>query len=547
MPGLTHPKRDDASATRSGREHGPERHERDTSEGAGRAAGSWYRRRVSASEQRWIRSQRAAVVELGDGAVALVARDGRVLRLDEASADMARAVVAYLGQPRSEREVIAHLEVVAGEALGERVEVVRQLLAVLADTGAVSTSPAAAGETRAAGSGLNIVVGISGAIAASFAPGLVGALQRRGHTVELCVTPTAQRFVALDALTAIVQREVGTSMWPRTAHAPVPHVALAAWADLVIVYPASGTTIARIAHGEFSELVAAVALTTRAPVVLVPSMNAEMLASASVQRNLEQLREDGFVIVHGVPSHEVADAPSVRESVGGAAPAPSEVVATIEALRAAGVLHARTHDPPGPRAWEAVYRKAGAAAREHDGERHLLPWASETCDADIASALAEHAPRGALLDVGCGLGQVARHAARAGGYRVVATDVSESALALARDLAPDDDIVWVRDDTCASGLVGPFDVIVDRATLHTLSPVRAYAWAATIKRITRAGSVVIVKAHRDGVPPATRGMSGPSIAALLPDFAIVAKRDAQLPGLVDANPIASVLVVLRRT
>jgi SAM-dependent methyltransferase len=276
-------------------------------------------------------------------------------------------------------------------------------------------------------------------------------------------------------------------------------------------------------------------------------MNGEMLAAAPVQRNFDQLTEDGFLIVHGVPSQEVADAPSVREpSAGAAAPAPGEVVATIEALRAAALLERRATAAPGPHAWDVIYRKAASAGETGgEGPRSLLPWASAECDADLANALAEHAPRGRLLDVGCGLGQVARHAAHAS-YRVVAIDVSETALALARDAAPDDDVVWLHDDICASGLAGPFDVIVDRATLHALSPLRAHAWAATMKRITRTGSVVIVKAHREGVPPATRGYSAQSIAALLPDFAIVAERDAKLPGLVDANPIASVLVVLRR-
>ena len=51
--------------------------------------------------------------------------------------------------------------------------------------------------------------------------------------------------------------------------------------------------------------------------------------------------------------------------------------------------------------------------------------------------------------------------------------------------APDDDVVWLRDDICASALVGPFDVIVDRASLHALTPLRAHAWAATIR--TRSG------------------------------------------------------------
>jgi hypothetical protein len=124
--------------------------------------------------------------------------------------------------------------------------------------------------------------------------------------------------------------------------------------------------------------------------------------------------------------------------------------------------------------------------------------------------------------------------------------VSNAGLALASKAARDEDVLWLRDDICASGLVGPFDVIVDRATLHALSPLRAHAWAATITRITRAGSVVIVKAHRDGVAPATRGFTAQSLAALLPDFVLVADQAAELPGLVDATPIASVLVVLRR-
>lgn len=487
--------------------------------------------------ERWVRSQRASVVEIGD-AILLVARDGKVHRLDDDSAELARAVLDHLGVPRSEAEVLAHVEGLAGEPLGERVAVVRQLLALLAETGSIAAHPHEEPRQRP---GLRIVVGVCGAIAASAAPALVAALQRRRHTVEVAVTPTASRFVALDALSAIVQREPHTSMWPRAPHEPVPHVALAAWADLVIVYPATATTIARLAHGDFSELVAATALTTRAPVVVVPSMNPDMLAAPAVERNLAQLRDDGFAIIRGVPAHEIADPPSLRDAQAGAAPAPAEVAATIDVLLGANVLTRRDPSVPSTSAWHAVYRGAAASPE-------LLPWASDRCDDDLAAMLAAHAPRppARLLDLGCGLGQVARHAA-AVGYRVVATDIAEAALELARDrTARDADIVWLRDDIGASALVGPFGVIVDRATLHTLSPVRAHAWAGSIRRLTASGSVVIVKAHRDGVAGATHGYSAERIAALLPDFELLAAQAAELPGLREPAPIPSTLAVLKR-
>ena len=134
------------------------------------------------------------------------------------------------------------------------------------------------------------------------------------------------------------------------------------------------------------------------------------------------------------------------------------------------------------------------------------------------------------------------------GYRVVATDLAEPALAIARDAAAAEglEIVWLRDDICASALVGPFDVIVERATLHALPRPRAHAWAGAVRRLAGPGATLIVKAHRAGVPGATAGYSAADLAALLPDFTVVAERDAELPGIADATPIASTLAVLRR-
>jgi len=212
---------------------------------------------------------------------------------------------------------------------------------------------------------------------------------------------------------------------------------------------------------------------------------------------------------------------------GGWAP---HVFECAEELLAAGVLRR-----PGPhRAWDAAYREP------------LVPWANDACDRDLADALAAHVPpRRRLLDVGCGLGQVARHAA-ALGHRVVAIDVSDVALAAARARDVDGAVVWLRDDICASALGGPFDAFVDRATLHALPRERAAAWARAIDRLAARDAVVIVKCHVDGVPGATTGWSAAALAALLPAFALVADQPAELPGVRDPSPIPARLIVLRR-
>jgi len=228
--------------------------------------------------ERLVRSQHASVAEVDDN-LYLVDRDGVVRRLEGDSAVLARTILTYLGTPHTSIEIVEHVESLAGP-LGEGRAIVEQLIDVLAQTGAISVATDIRSQREARPVvPANIVVAVSGAIAATHAPALVAALQRRGHTVEVALTESAQRFVAVDALAAIAGREIHTTLWPSTPHTPVPHVALASWADVVIVYPASATTIGRIAHGDFSDLGSAIALTTRATVGLAPSTTGAMLAA----------------------------------------------------------------------------------------------------------------------------------------------------------------------------------------------------------------------------------------------------------------------------
>lgn len=489
-----------------------------------------------------VRADTARIVEVG-GALCLIGPDARVHRVDGDSAGLVRRVIELIARPAARDAIVETISRDAGSDAGA---IVDQVLDLLRTTGVARvTTAAAAAPIESAGRAprANIVVGVTGAIGAIGAPQLVMALQRRGFTVEVAMSRAARRFVSASALGAIAQREVHRSIWPASPLQPVPHVALAAWADAMVIYPASATTIARLAHGEFSDLVAAIALTTRAPVVVCPAMNPAMAEAPAAARNLDQLRADGFAIVHGPPALEVAEAPALRAPVGSGAPPPGEVAATLDALLTAAALPRRaaaTAPPATGAEWDGVY--AGLTAAGDDGR---LPWVTDECDPDLVAALAAHAPPpGTLLDAGCGLGQVARHAAAAG-YQVVAADVSEAALALARRHASTG-IVWLRDDLAASALAGGFAVVVDRACLHTLPRARHVAWAAAMRRLVDPGGVLVVKTHRPGAPYATAAFTPEALTALLAGFTPIAITESTIPGTRVATPAQAWLGVFRR-
>ena len=485
-----------------------------------------------------VRAETARLVELGD-AVLLVGGDGQVRRVEGDSAALVRRVVELIARPVERDAVVEQIGREAGAAdAGPIVDQVIELLCGVGAARRVEAAVAAVADAEGTAPRLNIVVGITGSIGAVHAPALVLGLQRRGFTVEVALSREARRFVSASALAAIAQREVHRSLWPATPLAPVPHIALASWADLVVIYPASATTIARLAHGEFSDLVAAIALATRAPVVIAPAMNPAMASAAAVQRNLEQLRADGVAIVQPVPAVEVADAPALRAPVGGGAPPPGDVAATIDALVRAAALPGRARRPVAVTAgeWDAAYA----------GDDGRLPWVTDECDPDLAAALAAHAPPpGPLLDAGCGLGQVARHAA-AQGFHVVATDLSEAALTLARRRGPPG-IVWLRDDIAASALAASFPVVVDRACLHVLPRARHAAWLGAMRRLVAPGGVLLLKVHRPGAPYATAAFTRDELVARLADgFAPISIEESTIPGARVAAPAPAWLGVFRR-
>jgi phosphopantothenoylcysteine decarboxylase/phosphopantothenate--cysteine ligase len=142
--------------------------------------------------------------------------------------------------------------------------------------------------------GANIVVGVGGGIAAYKAAELVRALDKAGAVVQVAMTTSAQKFVGAMTFQALTRRPVFTDLFSLTEEATIGHIAIADKADLVIVAPASANLIARLASGRAADPVSTIALATRAPVLLAPSMNVNMwnhpLTRANIQRCVDVAR-----------------------------------------------------------------------------------------------------------------------------------------------------------------------------------------------------------------------------------------------------------------
>lgn len=468
------------------------------------------------SESRFRLSPRARVLESRD-ALVVVGTSGDARAFEGSSGPFARDVLALLRAPppplHPPLSRVEILEDIAARAEGAfDPKIVDDLLHILVEVGAVlvvadASDPSPARRDAIGPRRRRVVLAVSGAIQAVEAPRLATLLDARGDDVRVVMTDAATRFASALALEAITHAPVVRSMWPHDgpteeAAAPlrVPHVELARWADVVVVYPASATTLSRIATGDYSDVVSAIAITTRAPVVLAPSMNDAMLDAAAVQRNLSTLVDDGFFVAWPSVGIEVADAPGRRPSRTGPALRPEAVLALVDvAIARAGAIRAPATD------WDALF-----------ASHEPLPWEQAVDDAPFDEALAAVPPPRSLLDVGTGTGARAiRWAAL--GYRVVATDIAPAALARARRREGSDRVVFVEDDIRATRLHARFDVVVDRGCFHGLAAADAALYRASVDRLLADDGTLIVL--HDGPEAsagrATRGLLPAALAEAL--------------------------------
>ena len=144
---------------------------------------------------------------------------------------------------------------------------------------------------------MNIVLGITGGIAAYKSPDLVRRLRERGAEVQIVMTASAEEFVTDTALQAVSGRPVRANLWDKKAEAAMSHIELARWADIVLIAPATAEVMARIVSGGAPDLLTTICLATEAPIALAPAMNHVMWSNPATQANRKVLEERGIHII----------------------------------------------------------------------------------------------------------------------------------------------------------------------------------------------------------------------------------------------------------
>jgi phosphopantothenoylcysteine decarboxylase/phosphopantothenate--cysteine ligase len=142
-----------------------------------------------------------------------------------------------------------------------------------------------------------VLLAVSGGIAAYKVPELVRELTRSGCAVRCAMTASAREFVTPLVLQTLTGERVATELFDLSQESEIGHIALADWAELLIVAPATANLLAKLALGLADDLVSTVALATCAPVLVAPAMNVNMWRHPATQRNVAALRERGVQTV----------------------------------------------------------------------------------------------------------------------------------------------------------------------------------------------------------------------------------------------------------
>jgi phosphopantothenoylcysteine decarboxylase/phosphopantothenate--cysteine ligase len=174
-----------------------------------------------------------------------------------------------------------------------------------------------------------LIIGVSGGIAAYKTAVLVSSLVQNGHGVSVAMTRSARKFIGPATFRALTGRPVASESFDR--HYPLgAHIELAEKADLLCIAPASADILAKAACGLADDLLSTLLLSFSGPILFAPAMNSAMWEKPSVQRNIKTLRDDGYHFIDPGTGWQ-----SCRRSGKGRMAEPVDIQAAIERVLSA--------------------------------------------------------------------------------------------------------------------------------------------------------------------------------------------------------------------
>ena len=254
--------------------------------------------------------------------------------------------------------------------------------------------------------GKKIILGISGSIAAYKSCLIVRELVKKGAEVQIVITPSGKEFITPTTLSALTSKPVISEFFSSNDGTWHSHVDLGLWADLMLVAPATASTLGKMAHGIADNMLITTYLSMKAPVFIAPAMDLDMYAHPSTQANLNILRSYGNHIIEPT-SGELAS-----HLVGkGRMEEPVEIVRIIEEYFSSSM------DLAGKR----VLITAGPTYEKIDPVRFIGNYSSGKMGIALAN---ECARRGAEIELVCG--PISLPAAIASNPRIHRTDVESA-------------------------------------------------------------------------------------------------------------------------
>lgn len=143
---------------------------------------------------------------------------------------------------------------------------------------------------------MNVLVGVTGSIAAYKAAEVVSSLRKAGVNVTVVMTESATHLVGPATFRSLTGNQVRVGLWEEVTGKPI-HIAMAVEQDVVAVVPATANIIGKVANGICDDLLSTVLISTRAPVLVAPAMNENMYLNPVVQENIDKLKARGYIFI----------------------------------------------------------------------------------------------------------------------------------------------------------------------------------------------------------------------------------------------------------